>query len=308
MSIQVKQLTKNYGQQRAVDGISFNVNKGDILGFLGPNGAGKSTTMKIATGYLPPSEGEVFINDFDIVKDSKKARAIIGYLPEHNPLYLDMFVHEYLGFIASLHQIKGAKKRSRIAEMIELCGLTREQNKKISSLSKGYRQRVGLAQALFHDPEVLILDEPTTGLDPNQLAEIRGLIKQVSKDKTVILSTHIMQEVKALCNRVVIIHQGKIVADDSVAQLTSGVKQVLHVELSMPIVLKDVSNIKEFDIKELGAGKYQITSIDNKDIRERFFKLASEKGWVILGMQLIEQDLEQIFYDLTNQPKHVVNL
>ena len=308
MSIQVKQLTKVYGQQKAVDGISFEVNKGDILGFLGPNGAGKSTTMKIATGYLPPSEGEVIVNGFDIVKESKKARAIIGYLPEHNPLYLDMFVHEYLAFIASLHQIKGEKRKQRIAEMIRLCGLTREQNKKISSLSKGYRQRVGLAQALLHDPEVLILDEPTTGLDPNQLAEIRGLIKQISKDKTVILSTHIMQEVKALCNRVVIINQGRIVANDSVTHLTSGVKQVLHVELSKPVDLKTISEIKDFQFKDLGAGKYQVTSKVNKDIRERFFKLASERNWVILEMQLIEQDLEQIFYDLTNQQSNVGDL
>lgn len=308
MSIQVKQLTKVYGQQKAVDGISFEVNKGDILGFLGPNGAGKSTTMKIATGYLPPSEGEVIVNGFDIVKESKKARAIIGYLPEHNPLYLDMFVHEYLAFIASLHQIKGEKRKQRIAEMIRLCGLIREQNKKIGSLSKGYRQRVGLAQALLHDPEVLILDEPTTGLDPNQLAEIRGLIKQISKDKTVILSTHIMQEVKALCNRVVIINQGRIVANDSVAHLTSGVKQVLHVELSKPVDLKTISEIKDFQFKDLGAGKYQVTSKVNKDIRERFFKLASERNWVILEMQLIEQDLEQIFYDLTNQQSNVGDL
>ncbi|KOF01678.1 gliding motility protein GldA [Roseivirga seohaensis subsp. aquiponti] len=308
MSIQVKQLTKVYGQQKAVDGISFEVNKGDILGFLGPNGAGKSTTMKIATGYLPPSEGKVIVKGFDIVKESKKARAIIGYLPEHNPLYLDMFVHEYLAFIASLHQIKGKKRKQRIAEMIRLCGLTREQNKKISSLSKGYRQRVGLAQALLHDPEVLILDEPTTGLDPNQLAEIRGLIKQISKDKTVILSTHIMQEVKALCNRVVIINQGKIVANDSVAHLISGVKQVLHVELSKPVDLKAISEIKDFQFKDLGAGKYQVTSKLNKDIRERFFKLASERNWVILEMQLIEQDLEQIFYDLTNQQSNVGDL
>ena len=219
-----------------------------------------------------------------------------------------MFVHEYLAFIASLHQIKGDKRKQRIAEMIRLCGLTREQNKKISSLSKGYRQRVGLAQALLHDPEVLILDEPTTGLDPNQLAEIRGLIKQISKDKTVILSTHIMQEVKALCNRVVIINQGRIVANDSVAHLTSGVKQVLHVELSKPVDLKAISEIKDFQFKDLGAGKYQVTSRVNKDIRERFFKLASERNWVILEMQLIEQDLEQIFYDLTNQQSNVGDL
>ena len=303
MSIRVNQLTKTYGDQKAINSISFQVNKGDILGFLGPNGAGKSTTMKIATGYLPPTSGDVIVNGFDIVKESKSARAIIGYLPEHNPLYLDMFVHEYLAFIASLHHINGLERKNRIAEMIQLCGLTKEQNKKIGSLSKGYRQRVGLAQALLHNPEVLILDEPTTGLDPNQLAEIRALIKQISKDKTVILSTHIMQEVKALCNRVVIINEGVIVANDSVENLISGAKQVLHVELASTLASSVLSNIKGFAVREIGDKKYEVSSSTNKDIRERFFKLASERGWVILGMNLIEQDLEQIFYQLTNQEK-----
>ncbi|MFT7380743.1 MAG: ABC-2 type transport system ATP-binding protein [Roseivirga sp.] len=308
MSIVVNQLTKIYGKQKAVDNIAFDVNQGDILGFLGPNGAGKSTTMKIATGYLPPSEGSVTIDGFDIVKQSKEARSVIGYLPEHNPLYLDMYVHEYLGFIASLHDIKGGLRKSRIAEVIQLCGLTLEQNKKIGSLSKGYRQRVGLAQALIHDPSVLILDEPTTGLDPNQLAEIRGLIKQISKNKTVILSTHIMQEVKALCNRVVIIDQGKIVADDLVEKLISNKSQTLHVEFGGAFQASFIQDQQQFKFKPLGDAKYEVSASLNEDIRERLFKLASEKGWVILSMQLIEQDLEQIFYNLTNRKNNVGDL
>jgi ABC-2 type transport system ATP-binding protein len=308
MSIVVNRLTKIYGKQKAVDNISFDVNQGDILGFLGPNGAGKSTTMKIATGYLPPSEGSVAIDGFDIVKQSKEARSVIGYLPEHNPLYLDMYVHEYLGFIASLHQIKGNSRKSRIAEMIQLCGLTLEQNKKIGSLSKGYRQRVGLAQALIHDPSVLILDEPTTGLDPNQLAEIRGLIKQISKNKTVILSTHIMQEVKALCNRVVIIDQGKIVANDLVEKLISNKSQTLHVEFGASFQASFIQDQQQFKFKSLGGTKYEVSASLNEDIREKLFKIATEKGWVILSMQLIEQDLEQIFYNLTNRKNDVGDL
>lgn len=308
MSIKVNQLSKIYGQQKAVDGISFEVKKGDILGFLGPNGAGKSTTMKIATGYLPPTGGSVTIGGFDIIKQAKNARSIIGYLPEHNPLYLDMFVHEYLSFICSLHKIKGNERKERITRIVSRCGLIKEQNKKIDSLSKGYRQRVGLAQALIHDPEVLILDEPTTGLDPNQLSEIRGLIKEISKDKTVVLSTHIMQEVKALCNRVVIINQGRIVANDSVEALTATADPIVLVEFNRPIGLTELSEIKEFEFRKLEGFKYQVRGIDGKDVRERLFRLASEKQWVILSMQQTEQNLEQIFYKLTNQNKNVGNL
>src|SRR5690349_5480219 len=219
MSLYVKSLTKIYGQQKAVNNISFAVGEGEIVGFLGPNGAGKSTTMKIATGYLPPTEGEVVVGGFDVVENPMQVKQITGYLPEHNPLYLDLFVHEYLGFIGKLYGLRGATLQHRIGEMIELCGLTREQNKKIEALSKGYRQRVGLAQALIHDPKVLILDEPTSGLDPNQLAEIRKLIKDISKNKTVIFSTHIMQEVQALCDRVIVINKGKIMADDALTSI-----------------------------------------------------------------------------------------
>lgn len=219
MSVIVENLIKTFGSQNAVDNISFTAEKGKITGFLGPNGAGKSTTMKIITCYNPPSSGKVVVCGLDISKDSTiEIRKKIGYLPEHNPLYLDMYVHEYLNMVARLHNLSNVKER--IVEMVALCGLTREQNKKIGQLSKGYRQRVGLAQALIHDPEVLILDEPTTGLDPNQLIEIRELIKNISKDKTVILSTHIMQEVQALCDQVVIINKGEIVANDKVSILT----------------------------------------------------------------------------------------
>lgn len=298
MSIQVSQLTKVYGKQKAVNNISFDVRPGDILGFLGPNGAGKSTTMKIATGYIPPSSGEVKVAGFDVVKEAKSVRQNIGYLPEHNPLYLDMYVHEYLGFIASLHGIKGSRKKERVAEMISLCGLTVEQNKQIGMLSKGYRQRVGLAQALIHDPKVLILDEPTTGLDPNQLAEIRNLIKEISKDKTVILSTHIMQEVKALCNRVIIINRGEIVANDTVERLTAGSGALLRIEFQSEVARKELQALP--GVQELQGRGTKYTIKAKKDLREQLFKHAAEKGWVILSMQLEEQNLEEIFHQLTS--------
>ncbi len=298
MSIQVSQLTKVYGKQKAVNNISFDVRPGDILGFLGPNGAGKSTTMKIATGYIPPSSGEVKVAGFDVVKEAKSVRQNIGYLPEHNPLYLDMFVHEYLGFIASLHGIRGSRKKERVAEMISLCGLTVEQNKQIGMLSKGYRQRVGLAQALIHDPKVLILDEPTTGLDPNQLAEIRKLIKEISKDKTVILSTHIMQEVKALCNRVIIINRGEIVANDTVERLTAGRGSLLRVEFQSEVARKELQSLP--GVQEVQGRGTRYTIKAKKDLREQLFKHAAEKGWVILSMQLEEQNLEEIFHQLTS--------
>ncbi|HXI01400.1 MAG TPA: ATP-binding cassette domain-containing protein [Sphingobacteriaceae bacterium] len=217
MSVQVEQLTKIYGQQKAVNGISFSASPGSVLGFLGPNGAGKSTTMKIITCFLPQTSGLVNVSGFDIAEDPIAVRRTIGYLPEHNPLYLDMYVKESLGFIADIHQIN--KKKQRIDDVIDLTGLSAEKHKKIGALSKGYRQRVGLAQAILHDPKVLILDEPTSGLDPNQIIGIRNLIKELGKTKTVIFSTHIMQEVEAVCDQVIIIDKGKIVADDSLAGL-----------------------------------------------------------------------------------------
>lgn len=298
MSIEVNQLTKIYGNQKAIDSISFSVKEGEILGFLGPNGAGKSTMMKIATGFIPPSEGEVKVAGFDVVSESIDVRKNIGYLPEHNPLYLDMYVHEYLGFIASLHGLKGKRNSDRVRSMVDLCGLTLEQNKKIGALSKGYRQRVGLAQALIHDPKVLILDEPTTGLDPNQLAEIRTLIKQISKDKTVILSTHIMQEVKALCSRVIIINKGKIVANDTVehlSKLSNG--QVLNVEFQKHIDAKALKALKGIEILSGDGIHFKIKS--DGDIREALFKFSADKGWIILSMQAEEADLETVFYQLT---------
>ena len=219
MSIQIQSLTKQYGIQKALDGISFEVRPGEIVGFLGPNGAGKSTTMKIATGYLPATSGTVLVAGFDVAKEPMAARANVGYLPEHNPLYVDMYVKEFLEFVGGLFGMKGNLLKTRIADMIEACGLELEQSKKIGQLSKGYRQRVGLAQALIHNPAVLILDEPTTGLDPNQLADIRALIKTVGQQKTVLFSTHIMQEVEAICHRAVIIHRGKIVANETIENL-----------------------------------------------------------------------------------------
>lgn len=219
MSIQIQNLTKTYGQQKAVDDISFEVKAGEIVGFLGPNGAGKSTTMKIVTGYLAATNGSVLVNGFDVKTQSMAVRQHIGYLPEHNPLYLEMYVKEFLQFVGNLYDIKGATLRNRVAEMIELCGLGLEQHKKIGQLSKGYRQRVGLAQSLIHNPSVLVLDEPTTGLDPNQIVEIRNVIKNVGQDKTVLFSSHIMQEIEAICNRVVVINHGKIVSDSTLASL-----------------------------------------------------------------------------------------
>ena len=298
MSIKVSQLTKFYGNQKAVDDISFEVHKGDILGFLGPNGAGKSTTMKIATGFIPPSEGKVEIEGLDVTRVPLRAREHIGYLPEHNPLYLDMYVHEYLAFVGNLHGLKGRQLKDRIEEMISLCGLKPEQNKRIGALSKGYRQRVGLAQALIHNPGVLILDEPTTGLDPNQLVEIRNLIRQVSEDKTVILSTHIMQEVKALCNRVVIIDQGSIVANDTVENLT-GTQQVLIAEFQTAIAVEQLEVLGL--VKPTADTVYEIHTTGQEDLRPRLFEIAKQNDWVILSMQQQERDLEQVFRNLTQK-------
>lgn len=296
MSVKVAGLIKIYGQQHAVDDISFIAQPGEILGFLGPNGAGKSTTMKVATGFIPPSKGLVEVCGIDVMNQPVEARRKIGYLPENNPLYLDMYVHEYLLFMASAHGLKGAKAKTRVKEMVALCGLTKEQNKKIAMLSKGYRQRVGLAQALLHDPEVLILDEPTTGLDPNQLVEIRKLIKEISKNKTVIFSTHIMQEVKALCDRVVIINQGKIVADDTLQNLM-GNRVVLKVEFESAVDLMKLSVLGQ--VEEKGSNQFSISSEAGKDLRSVLFKMAKEEDWIILSMSQETQELEEIFHQLT---------
>lgn len=295
MSIKVSQLSKIYGKQKAVNDISFEVNKGDILGFLGPNGAGKSTTMKIATGFIPPSSGSIEIEGLDATLNPKDTRGKIGYLPEHNPLYLDMYVKEFLQFSGEVQKLKKVFLKSRVEELISLCGLTKEQHKRIGQLSKGYRQRVGLAQALLHDPSVLILDEPTTGLDPNQLVEIRNLIKQISKDKTVILSTHIMQEVRALCNRVVIINNGEIVANDTVDVLTQSTP-IVEVEFKSEV---EIEALAQCGLVSQKGKIYSIQQKNKEDIRSTLFDLAKEKNWVILSLQQKEQDLEEVFRNLT---------
>ncbi len=303
MGVVVENLTKNYGSQKAVNSISFSAGKGEILGFLGPNGAGKSTTMKIATGYIPPSSGTVFIENHDVVKDPVAVQRNVGYLPEHNPLYLDMYVHEYLYFIGSLHSLKGNPLNSRVKEMVELVGLTREQNKKIGMLSKGYRQRVGLAQALIHNPPVLILDEPTTGLDPNQIMEIRNLIRMISREKTVIFSTHIMQEVQALCDRVVIINLGNIVADSSIGalqQLNKG-QIVLLAEFDKPVPMDAFSSIAGILSVEQQEGYLYKFVCEREDVRGELFRICSANDWIIMGLRQEENSLESVFRQLTRQ-------
>lgn len=301
MSLYVSHLTKIYGQQKAVNDISFSIEKGEIVGFLGPNGAGKSTTMKIATGYLPPTSGTVEINGLDVTTHSLKVRKMMGYLPEHNPLYLDMFVHEYLHFVGKVFDISSSTLKSRIPEIIGLCGLGREQNKRIEELSKGYRQRVGLAQALIHNPDVLILDEPTTGLDPNQILEIRKLIKEISRDKTVIFSTHIMQEVQAICDRVIVINQGEIVADDKVANL---LKRQSHVY----VVVEFEGEVNESELLALDGvesvtsmqkGLYRLAAREGADLRPEVFRLAADRNLSLIGLRQEENSLEEIFRSLT---------
>jgi ABC-2 type transport system ATP-binding protein len=299
MSIKVENVTKIYDTQYALKNISFEVNSGEIVGFLGPNGAGKSTMMKIITCFIPKTTGMVSVCGHNVDDESLKIRERVGYLPEHNPLYLDMYVKEYLEFIAGLHHVKNVKQR--ITEMIEKTGLGLEQKKKIGALSKGYRQRVGLAQALIHDPQVLILDEPTTGLDPNQLSEIRNLIIEIGKSKTVLLSTHIMQEVEAICNRVIIINKGHIVANDSTAVLqNSRNKQSINVEFDKAI---DIPSLKAIvgiiEVKSTGQNMWKIETASSKDVRAELFKYAVANNVTILTLQAEEQKLEDIFKELT---------
>jgi len=302
MSIQVKNLTKHYGLQKAVNDISFSVQKGEIVGFLGPNGAGKSTTMKITTGYLPPSEGTVMVCGQDVTIDPLEVKQLTGYLPEHNPLYLDMYVHEYLNFAGGVLGLKGEHKKRRISEMVELCGLALEQNKKIESLSKGFRQRVGLAASLIHDPQVLILDEPTSGLDPNQIVEIRKVIKDISKNKTVIFSTHIMQEVQALCDRVIVINRGELVADDRLENLLSGrdKSEVIIVEFDQPIFIEELKKIEGAqEVIQLDGNQYRLTSTQGLDIRPAVFHFAADKKLSLVGLKKEDHSLETIFRELT---------
>ena len=306
MSILVSNLTKTFGEQKALDNISFEVTEGEILGFLGPNGAGKSTTMKIATCFSPPSSGKVEVCGYDVVDQPGEVRKRIGYLPEHNPLYLDMYVREYLQFIGKLHGLRGNELRPRIDEIIQMCGLSREQNKKIEALSKGYRQRVGLAQALIHDPEVLILDEPTTGLDPNQIIEIRHLIGRIGKNKTVIFSSHIMQEVQALCDRVIVINKGQLVANDQIDQLKLQQVQVavIHVEFSETVDIEKLSAIKGVTkVDQTDHTKYTLEATMEEDIRPVIFQFASDHGLTLVGLQQEEVTMENIFQELTKSSK-----
>jgi len=301
MSLQVSNLTKIYGQQKAVNNISFEVLPGEIVGFLGPNGAGKSTTMKISTGYMPPTAGQVLVNGMDVTTQSLQVRKVMGYLPEHNPLYLDMYVHEYLHFVGKVFELSTRELKSRVGEIIALCGLDREQNKKIEQLSKGYRQRVGLAQALIHNPQVLVLDEPTTGLDPNQILEIRKLIKEISASKTVIFSTHIMQEVQAICNRVIVINQGELVADAPVADLLNSQPQVqIIVEFDKPIdeqKLAALAGVQQLVV--VSSGVYKLTAAQGADLRPEVFRFATENNLSLVGLKQEQLSLEEIFRSLT---------
>lgn len=304
MSILVQNLTKTYGSQKAVNNISFDVQPGEIVGFLGPNGAGKSTTMKILTCFIPQTEGKAEVCGFDVTTDPIEVRKNIGYLPEHNPLYLDMYVREFLQFSAKMHGQKGNVLKT-VDEIIEKTGITPERKKKIGQLSKGYRQRVGLAQALLHNPKVLILDEPTSGLDPNQISEIRNLIKETGKDRTVILSTHIMQEVEALCDRVIIINKGQIVANDDTQNLKTRFKQgnaVILAEFKGDVSeaqLKTVAGVTA--ARRVSDNKWQITASNPDDIKELLFRFAVDNNIVILGMNQETQRLEDVFQQLTTQ-------
>jgi len=296
MSITVEKISKVYNQQKALNNISFSIKKGEIVGFLGPNGAGKSTMMKILTTYLKASEGKASVNDFDVSANTLDVQKSVGYLPEHNPLYLDMYVREYLEFNAAVYKTP----KSRISEVIELTGLLPEAHKTISQLSKGYRQRIGLANALLHNPEVLILDEPTTGLDPNQLLEIRQLIKNVGKEKTVLLSTHIMQEVEAICDRVIIINKGKIVADKSLKELKTNQEQVIEVEFDSPVedvALKNLKHVKS--VKNIHDFLYEVTFSVEKDMRSDVFDFAHDNGLKILKLNQKNASLESLFRELT---------
>lgn len=300
MSITIKNITKVYGHQKALDGVSFSVAKGEIVGFLGPNGAGKSTLMKIITGFLPPTDGEVFVDGMKVSVNNTETRQKIGYLPENNPLYPDLFIKEYLGIIAGFYRLKGRSKK--VAAIIETTGLGDEQFKKIGALSKGYRQRVGLAQALIHDPDVLILDEPTTGLDPNQLEEIRNLIREISKEKTVMLSTHIMQEVEAVCSRVLIINNGKIIADGKVEELKSlnfsGNQQVVA-EFARPLQAEDILKIDGVAGARQNNNLWLIEARPGVDLRPAIFDFAVRANNPLLTLQETRQSLENVFQMLT---------
>jgi ABC-2 type transport system ATP-binding protein len=301
MSIKVNAITKIYGTQKALDSVSFQIAPGEVVGLLGPNGAGKSTIMKILTCFIPPTSGDATVCNYDILEQSIEVRKKVGYLPENNPLYLDLYVEEFLSFIYRILNPSSSNSK-RIAEIIELTGLQQEKHKKIGALSKGYRQRVGLAQALLHDPEVLILDEPTSGLDPNQLLEIRSLIKTIGKEKTIMLSTHIMQEVEAICDRAIIIHKGRIVADDSTKNLhhITSPGEIVKVEFGSPVdagLLAKIDGVRK--VTALTPVIFQVSSVNSVDIRPGIFKFAVDQKLTVLTMQKEELGLEEVFQELT---------
>ena len=297
MSIAIQNISKSYGTQKALDAISFSINKGEIVGFLGPNGAGKSTLMKILTTYLTADEGSAKVNGFDVSSQPKDVQLSIGYLPEHNPLYLDLYVREYLAFNADVYKVA----TSRIEEVIQLTGLASESYKKIGQLSKGYRQRVGLANALLHNPDVLILDEPTTGLDPNQLVEIRNVIKNAGKDKTVFLSTHIMQEVEAICDRIIIINKGKIVADKKLEKLISeSTIQIIEVEFDQKVSETQIATIDTIHSYTTTNGIiWELTFATDKDMRPVVFDFATANGLKTLQLNQKNKNLETVFREVT---------
>jgi len=302
MSIKVESLTKKYGSQTAVDAISFDIPSGQIVGFLGPNGAGKSTTMKILTGYLNATSGNAYINGLEVEANGIEVRKQIGYIPENNPQYADMYVSEYLDFIARIYELKNI--RGRVNEMIDMTGLTPERTKKIGQLSKGYRQRVGLAQAMIHNPNVLILDEPTSGLDPNQLVDIRKLIKEIGKEKTVILSTHIMQEVQAMCDRAIIIKAGKIVADDTISILTTSdqKKLVIEVEFVEQVNKEKLLQIDGvLEVHDIKANQWKIVAKKDENMRVRLFDFAKNNNYTLIKIQQQEQNMEDVFKQLTGK-------
>ncbi len=302
MSIEVNKVVKKYGSQAALNNVSFSVKEGEIVGFLGPNGAGKSTMMKIITCYLEQTEGNVSVCGFNVQEDALKVKSLVGYLPESNPLYYDMYVKEYLMFIAGVHKLKN--KKDRVLEIIHDVGLNLEEHKRIGELSKGYKQRVGLAQALIHNPKVLILDEPTSGLDPNQLVEIRNLIKRVGKEKTVLMSSHIMQEIEAICSRVIIINRGDIVADEQVDVIKHSLdaNKGILVEFREDVTEEQLLEIEKVGkVNSRGANKWLLLSDDKSDIRENIFKHSVSQKWNIISLTEEETKLEEVFKSLTSK-------
>jgi len=297
MSITVNSVSKSYKSQKVLNNISFSADKGQIIGFLGPNGAGKSTMMKILTGYIKPNSGEVFVDEIDVLKNPIAAQKVIGYLPEHNPLYAEMYVREYLQFHAAIYKVA----KSQIEDCIEKVGLTLEVNKKIHQLSKGYQQRVGIAAAILHNPKVLILDEPTTGLDPNQIIEIRALIQELGKNKTVLFSTHIMQEVEAVCDRVIIIKKGQILVDKKLEELQDSKQQIIEVTFNTfldEVIFQKLSNLSS--VKNTLDNNWQLTFSSDEDVRSKIFDLAQENNLKILGLTTQNKNLETFFREVTN--------